>query len=83
MFAVGAVAADALPATARDAPAAPKIGNDLRRPFTFDACLLRAIRSPPFLPTYRVLGSRFVIIAFFRRFAQRQDARPMPADFKI
>jgi hypothetical protein len=46
MFAVGAVAADALPATASEAPAAPKTGNAFRRRFPFEACLLRAMADP-------------------------------------
>jgi len=43
-FAVGAVAADAPPPTANDAPAAPKKGKALLRRFLFEPCFACAIR---------------------------------------
>jgi hypothetical protein len=38
IFSVGAVAADAPPATANDAPAAPRTGKAVFRRFRFEAC---------------------------------------------
>src|SRR5215216_4077858 len=43
VFAVGATAADAPPAIAKDIPAAPHAGKALFRRFRFEACLARAI----------------------------------------
>jgi hypothetical protein len=41
--AVGAVAADAPPVTAKDTPATPKAGNVVRERFRVEACVVRAI----------------------------------------
>jgi hypothetical protein len=45
-FAVGATAADAPPAIAKDIPAAPHAGKAVFRRFCFEACFARAIVEP-------------------------------------
>jgi hypothetical protein len=45
-FAVGAVAADAPPAIAKDIPAAPHTGKAIFGRFRFEACFARAIVEP-------------------------------------
>jgi len=46
VFAVGATAAEALPAMAKETPAAPHIGKAVFRRFRFEACFARAIVKP-------------------------------------
>jgi hypothetical protein len=46
-FSVGATAADAPPAIAKDAPAAPHIGKAVLGRFRFESCFVRAIVEPP------------------------------------
>jgi hypothetical protein len=50
-FAVGATAADAPPAIAKDMPAAPHAGKAVLRRFCFEACFARAIVGPPVSPS--------------------------------
>jgi hypothetical protein len=45
-FGVGATAADAPPAIAKDMPAAPHAGKAVLRRFCFAACFARAILEP-------------------------------------
>jgi hypothetical protein len=49
-FGVGATAADAPPAIAKDMPAAPHAGNAVLRRFCFEACFARAILEPSCIP---------------------------------
>jgi hypothetical protein len=46
-FAVGATAANAPPAIAKDTPAAPNTGKAVLERFRFEACFVRAIVEPP------------------------------------
>jgi hypothetical protein len=48
-FVVGAIAADAPPAIAKDIPAAPQTGKAFCRRFRFEVCFARAILHPPVL----------------------------------
>ncbi len=50
-FVVGATAADAPPAIAKDIPAAPHAGKAIFGRFRFDACFARAIVELPVIPT--------------------------------
>jgi hypothetical protein len=51
----GATAADALPAIAKDIPAAPHTGKAFLERFFFEACFARAIFEPP-LPASKMLN---------------------------
>jgi len=46
-FVVGATAADAPLAIAKDTPAAPHTGRDILERFRFEACFARAMAEPP------------------------------------
>src|SRR5262245_51483516 len=69
IFAVGAVAADAPPATANDAPAAPRKGKAVFRRFLFEACLACAMLDPP-MRTRTCSMSGPIFVALFARPAQ-------------
>src|SRR6266849_1797843 len=74
-FAVGAAAADAPPAIAKDTPAAPNTGMAVFRRFRFEACFACAIAEPP-MPTSKRSTSGTVLIALFVRVAQGDKLEP-------
>jgi hypothetical protein len=63
-FAVGATAADAPPAIAKDIPAAPHAGKAVPRRLRFEVCFARAIMEPSYT-TEKMLGRCSVMHSTF------------------